>query len=128
MECCEVRIAQAFRLFQPFEGQTGLPLDWHSDLLGRLEFRREFLRGVLADRRKEITIDPPEMTLDTLFRSNRFDSINCFGVALIEGLRTVQPARLRESFESVVGLGCQVGACARCHAACDPPPIQYGDL
>jgi hypothetical protein len=113
----EIGIAQAPHLLQSFEREADVAFDRHAHFLGRLELRRDFFRWVLPDRRKQVTIDPPETAIDPLFPRNRFDAVDGGGVAFIKRLRTVKPAQLCQCLKPIVALRRQVGRGARAHAA-----------
>ena len=71
-----------------------MPLDRHADFLGRLEFRRQLFRRVLADGRKQIAVDAPEVACDALLLLDRLDAVDRGGVAFVKRLGAVEAAHL----------------------------------
>jgi hypothetical protein len=59
---------------------------------------------------------------------NGLDSVDGRGMAFIKRLGAVEPTHLRHGLEAVVGLGRQVGAGPRRHAARNPAAIKHRDF
>ena len=105
-----------------------MTFDRHPDLLGRLEFRRKLFGRVFADGGKEVAVDTAEVAFDPLLLRNGFDAVDRGGVTFVKRLGAIEAAHLRDRFETVIGLRCQMSAGPRRHAAGNATAVEDRDL